>query len=334
MHELGSDLWKAIIESLNSGVIVIDPQGTIAYANEEAARLLARSRDDVLALDMEDLIALWQPERLDGERIATIMLNDLLGDTPGETFQVATFDRRLRMTPFRMEAEGGALTIVLMQEDIHWRSDLITRAVMEEMNTPIAFAAEYCETLRNRIEGGNAYEAELLQITRIITNSIERALMLWDTLRRLYDTDARAVAPPKMESISLGRAIRSAVKEIEDRALRGIPTLQLFLPGDLPEVRASAQHLHAALCSLFTEAMSRVGEKETLTISASGKEGYVRVDLTLGASGGMVRNYLFDGLPLSIVEQVIVQHGGRIWVDSTPGQPTVFSFSVPTWEEE
>lgn len=333
MRELESHLWQAIIEALNSGVIVIDAKGRAAYANDEAARLLARSRADVLALDMDDLVALWQPERLDGERLATIMLNDLLPDTPEEVFQVATFDRRLLVSPFRLAAEDGPLTIVLMQEDAHWRSDLITRTVMEEMNSPIGFAAEYCETLLKRIEEGNAYTEELTEITRIILNSVERAGMLWDALRRLYDTDARAVTPPKMAPVSLGRAIRDAVKEVEGRSLHGVPKLQLFLPGDLPSVRASAQHLHAALCSLLAEAISRVSDKETMTISASDKEGYVRVDLTLGASGGLVRNYLFDGMPLSIVEQVIVQHGGRIWVDSKPGQPTVFSFSLPTWKE-
>jgi two-component system, sporulation sensor kinase E len=332
MQELESGLWKTITDTLNSGLVVIDARGKVVYANDEAARLLGRSCEDVMALDMDDLIALWQPERLDGERLGTLMRNDLLGDRPEETFQVATFDRRLLVSAFRLEAGGGALTIVQMREDVHWRSDLITRTVMEEMNSPIVFAAEYSETLLRRIEDGDAYATELSQITRIILNSIARARTIWDALRRLYDTDARAVAPPNMAPVSLSNAIRDAVKEIEGQALRSMPTLQLFLPGDLPNVRASARHLHAALCSLLAEAMSRLSDKETMTIAASDKEGYVRVDLTLGASGGLVRNYLFDGMPLAIVEQVIVQHGGRIWIDSKPGQPIMFSFSLPTWE--
>ena len=332
MQPLESSLWQAVIEALNSGVVVMDARGAVVYANREAARLLDRGLDDVLALDMNDLMALWQPERLDVERLAALLHTDTLGGSPEEAFQVATFDRRLWVAPFRLAAHDGAVTVMLLQENGCWRSDLITRAAMEELGSPILFAAEYSETLLRRIDEGNAYTSELSHLARVILNSLIRSRALWDRLRRLHDTDARAASPPQMGPVSLSRASRDAVKEIEGQALRGVPTIQLFLPGDLPSVRASALHLHAALCSLLAEAISRAGEDESMTITASDREGYVRVDLTLGAGGGTVRNDLFDSLPLAIVEQVIVQHGGRIWVASEPGQPTVFSFSLPTWE--
>lgn len=331
---LGTELWRKIVEAFNQGVIVISPHGVVIYANDEAARLLDYPPRDVIDLDVEDLIALCQPDRLDVASLATALHQNLPTDRPDQAFQVVTFSRRLLLSPFELEMPIGRVIVILLREDEHWRSTLIAHTVMDEMHSPLVFASGYCDTLLKRIDERNAYPEELAQLARVVLNGIERAQALWSTLHRLYSTDPRLAPPPPMEPIPLGQALHNAVAEIKGLALHDLPTLQLDLPSDLPTVCASPEHLHAALCSLLEEAMSRVAPKETLVITASDRQDYLRVDLTLGISGGMVRNYLFDGMPLSIVEQVIIQHGGRIWVDSQPGRPTIFSFSLPVWKEE
>ena len=40
------------------------------------------------------------------------------------------------------------------------------------------------------------------------------------------------------------------------------------------------------------------------------------------------------GLGLTIAGSIVVQHGGALWVESTPGHGSVFAFSLPAWQHQ
>lgn len=324
------DLWPALIQKLDQGVLVLDEQGLVVYANEEAGRLLQYSPDDLLGLDRHDLIALFQPERLDQARFASDLLNNQLSPRPDRTYAMATFSRRLVATPFWLAPDG--IMVILLREDTAWPSALIVQAVMDELHSPLAFAIQYGEVLLNRLKDETVPAFELHDLARIMRDALRQALRLWQSLSHLHSATTQQTPALEMQAVAIPAAIRAAIHELKQRELQQMPRLLIELPGDLPLVRASISHLHIALSALLEGLLSRMSSQDQMTVSATDRMRYVQLELTPSAAG-VLRGYLFDSLPLAITEQVITRHGGRIWIEAEKSQRPVLCLSLPVWEE-
>ncbi len=323
------DLWPALIQSLDQGVLVLSSQGLVTYANEEAARLLQYSPGDLLGLDRHDLIALFQPERLDQARFASDLLAGRLGPRPDQTYAIVTFNRRIIATPFRPSL--GGVTVILLREDTGWPSALIAQTVMGELHSPLAFAIQYGEVLLKRLQDESVPIFELRDLARIVHDALRQTLRLWQSLSHLYSATIQQTSTLEMQAVAIPSAIRAAIRELEQHGLPHTPRLLIELPGDLPLVRASVSHLHVALLALLEGLLARMSPQDQMTVSATNRLRYVQLELT-PSSAGVLRSYLFDSLPLAVTEQVITRHGGRIWVEAEKGQRPVLYLSLPVWE--
>jgi signal transduction histidine kinase len=328
---LQDETWRVLVESLDEGVIVFDQRGVVIYANQEAGRLLGYAHRDVLELTRDDLLSLFQKDRLEEPHLARAILGQTASLDKRRAYEVTTLSRRLLVTPFVADAEAG-LTAVLVRELRSWRAELIADALADEMRSPLAFAASYCETLLRRMGEEWPGAFELHDLARIIRDSIGRAIGQLESLTRLRDTDPRFSAQ-EFRPISFKAAAQRARRELEMHSVQGIHALRFDLPDDLPPVRTSEAHLHAALCALIEGATQRLGHDDRMLMRATNRDTYVQIDLVPSAPGAALRGYLFDALPFAIAEQVIVQQGGSLWITTRPGRPAIFSFSLPVWAE-
>ena len=116
----------------------------------------------------------------------------------------------------------------------------------------------------------------------------------------------------------------------------------------LPEVDCFLSQLNQVFMNLLSNAIEAMDGEGTLTVTT--REVGDEVQLSVGDTGcGMdetTRSKVFDhffttkpvgsgvGLGLSISHKIVLQHRGRIEVDSTPGQGTTFRVCIPKRRRE
>jgi PAS domain S-box-containing protein len=182
---------------------------------------------------------------------------------------------------------------------------------------------------------------------RAASDQIRRSV---DRMRRLIDDllDAAAVESGQLtvhpESSAAAALVAEAVEAFAATAReRGVVLVAEAAPG-LPPVRADHDRVIQALGNLISNAIKVSAPGRRVAVSAVfecaavvfrvADEGpgipdadrpHLFEPYRRGASAG----YRGTGLGLAITRGIVVAHGGRIWVETTPGRGTTFSFTIP-----
>ena len=211
-------------------------------------------------------------------------------------------------------------------------------AASHDLQEPLRMVASYTELLARRY-GGQLDE----QGHTFITYAIEGATRL----KRLIDdllvysrvgTAGRQRAPTGARAV-VAEALRNLQASLEESGA-------LVTVGDLPTVRADSSQLTQLFQNLVGNAIKfrRPGEALRIVISAEnfGEEWRFSVQDNGIGIDPQYADKVFDifqrlhsreeypgtGIGLALCKRIVERHGGRIWVESTPGQGATFHFTL------
>jgi len=207
-----------------------------------------------------------------------------------------------------------------------------------------------CVVLTNlSLLGGSA----ALQTSDQGWESLKRIRRAADRMRRLVadlqdmaciEAEHLSVEPQRVEVLPMVAEALEAVAPLA--ALRSI-RLRSEVPESLPTVWVDGTRMQQVFTNLLVNAIKFSPEGGAITVRAQRFGGQVRFSVADEGPGIPPEDLprLFDrywqarraiklgvGLGLFIVKGIVQAHGGRVWVESAPGQGTTFFVTVPVSE--
>lgn len=219
------------------------------------------------------------------------------------------------------------------------RRDFVAN-VSHEIRTPVTVIAGFAETL---LEGDDDPEARREYLTMILRQSQTMQRLVQDLLT--LSSLENAEAPPAQERVDMHALVGSLVDEAQALS-QGRHSIGMKLLAPRWVLGASSE-LESALRNLLTNAVRytpaggqisvdwRVRDGDgLLSVRDSGigippehlprlTERFYRVD------HGRSRETGGTGLGLAIVKHIAQRHGGRLVIDSRPGQGSTFTLRIP-----
>jgi signal transduction histidine kinase len=337
----------AALDHTKAGLIVLDADGNVQYANRRAP--IVKDVNDVPQLELlfekDNEFSEWlekcRETAVHDERVWLRVPNRLVGDEDRRIFDItASYEK------------GSAAEVVLVLFDNTGtykpeddELDFISFAA-HELRGPITVIRGYLDVLDIELDQVLAADQKEL-MKRLIVSANRLSGHINNILNTSkYDRRHLQVHLAEEQLSDIYDTIR------DDMALRASSQnrlLSVTLPDDLPTIAADRSSLSEVISNLIDNALKYSNEGGAVAVSAIQKDANfieVRIqDNGIGMPSNVVGNLFHKfyrshrsretvagtGIGLYICKAIVESHGGTIGVSSVEGQGSVFSFTVPIY---
>jgi len=346
--EEAKDRIDAILKSVPNGLIVTDMAGRIMLVNRAIQRTLGLSLNDMFLRPAWEIIQ---------EPAFRIQLEMAVAHHEERTFELDIFDRRSRESrtfesniSFVETGENVKTGIILGLHDVTEKSDAdrlkseFIATAAHELNTPLASVMGYTEYLMAQVAIHSLDPVQEEECLNIIYQKCEQLSRIVDELLFLSRLESGRTVVLEKTSCDLGEILSYIGAHYRYEA----PDFQLTVTPPLKKLTLSLDRdkIIQVLENLLSNAIKYSPGEKVVFIDASLAEGYCRVtvsDRGMGMSEDQIKRafekfYRGDtsdtaigglGLGMTIARNIIEAHGGKIWIESQPGEGTEVFFTLP-----
>jgi signal transduction histidine kinase len=150
--------------------------------------------------------------------------------------------------------------------------------------------------------------------------------------------------PLAVAQIDVTQMVSEAVETVSSSAARRHQTLRTYVAPGLPPMEGDPDLLERVLANLLSNAVKFVQEGGEIRLKAWVDDDAFRFSVSDNGPGiaagdqgrifelyarGDVPRVKGAGVGLAFCKLAVTAHGGRIWLDSAPGEGSTFNFSIP-----
>lgn len=349
-----TNAFPGILDSLVTGLLVIDENRSVVFANHSAEEIFRQSAPRLCLRNITDLLA---HDELDAARIAKHQHSDsafqlhnvnVINGHDTDTFCTLSF--RLCVL------EGRAYSLVeiydlslnkKLNEEYHRQNqhqattDLLRR-LAHEIKNPLSGLRGSAQLLKLELD-----DSELHEYTDIIIREADR-------LRNLVDRMLGPHAVEKKQLINIHQVLERARQVIEVGLPREVNINRDYDPS-LPEILIAPEQMQQAVLNLLKNAVEAVGQSGEVTIRTRAQNQLtinnkpyrvaIRIDIIDDGPGisADIQNKIFfplvsdklkgTGLGLNITQTLVQQHDGVVECESRSSE-TKFSILLPIVSQE
>lgn len=230
---------------------------------------------------------------------------------------------------------------VTLERDIEQMRETFTSMVVHELRAPLTSI----KGASNMLLSGKLKIEDTNKMLHIIHDSTERMLMdIGDIL------DVAKLAAGKF---SLNKSLGDLNTLVKDKVLafsfiateRRI-TINTDVDSHIPQIVFDTPRIGQVLNNLLSNALKFTPDNGVITVTTTAQNKIITVSVKdngvgvpaekmallfskYGQLAGSIRKEGGTGLGLYISKEIVESHGGKIWLDSKPGQGTTVSFTIP-----
>ncbi|NBD11924.1 MULTISPECIES: ATP-binding protein [Corallococcus] len=356
---------QKILDHIPTGILALSHEGRISGVNQA---LRARLPPSAVGSTLTEAFPSAPTAAV--QRLAALVTSaravGVVRSLHGEPLSLFNEKDQYNVHAVPLEHGDGEVSTLLVLEDlsnVRMLEDQLLRAeklatvgvlaagVAHEIGTPLGIIRGHAEYMLQKVGGtehpqGRGLNAIVTQIDRV--SRIIRQLL-----------DLSRLQPARAAAVPLAPVVRGLQELLDMEAERRHVHFELDVPERLPCLSADADQLQQVLLNLALNACDACSEGGRVKVSATAFAGgdtptLEMVEIRIQDDGrGIAPEHLhqvFDpffttkkrgqgtGLGLSVVAQIVRNHGGQIGVDSEPGRGTVVTLrwpvaAAPNWEE-
>lgn len=350
--------FRALLETAPDAMVIIDRDGRIALVNAQTERLFGYPREQLIGQPVEMLMPAPLRERHAGHRQGyfhdpRVRPMGVGLELMGRRSDGSEFAIEISLSP--MESGGGEYATAAVR-DISERkavenrlaqyAEELSRSNQElrqfayvashDLRAPLRGVVGFAQLLKKRYSGQLDGEADEY-LNYLVDSSMHMQALIdgllafskvgqdsgftrvdCERLLKQVETQLRAAIEERGALITHDAlpVVRGSELELNQLLQNLIGNGLKFQPGSQPKVHLSAQHTAEGWCFAVRD--------QGIGIAPEHRERIFEIFQRLHSS----EDYEGTGIGLALCQKIVRHHGGRIWVESEPGQGSSFFFTL------